>query len=287
MKCSGKPITENDCIVFLQWALPTLNMRWAGFRRVHGQVCKRLKQRITSLGLDGVDIYRQYLYNHPQEWQALDQLCRVTVTRFNRDKVVFQQLADNVLPNIIIPALSKEIPVVRVWSAGCASGEEPYTLKLYWKYKLAARFPGVELKILATDVNEYLLRRAKDACYRYSSIKRLPEAWREQAFVEKDSQYCLDSGYQQGVDFRFHDIRKPLQEESFHIILCRNLAFTYFDDGLRQKVLSFLYDVLRPGGFLVLGAHESLGDHAVGFSVYSKTLGIYQKQKAGFANEKI
>ncbi|MDH5217974.1 MAG: chemotaxis protein CheR, partial [Gammaproteobacteria bacterium] len=243
------------------------------------------KQRITTLGLDGVEIYRQYLHDYPKEWQILDQLCRVTVTRFNRDKVVFQRLVEKILPDIIIPALNNNFSVIRVWSAGCASGEEPYTLKLYWEYELAVRFPAIKLNILATDVNKYLLQRAKHACYQYSSIKRLPEEWRERSFIENGNQYCLNPDYQQGIDFRFHDIREPLQEESFHIILCRNLAFTYFDEILRQKVLLFLYDVLRPDGFLILGAHEHLGDHPAGFSVYSKTLGIYQKQKADFSSK--
>ena len=253
-------------------------MRWAGFRRVHGQVCKRLKRRLVVLGLEGVDAYRQYLQDHPQEWQDLDRICCVTVTRFNRDKVVFQRLADKILPEFIVPALSKDSPTIRIWSVGCASGEEPYTLKLYWEYELAATFPDVELKILATDVNEYLLERARMACYQFGSIKRVPPDWREDAFVEKNNQYYLDPYYQQGVEFRCHDVRQALLEEPFHIILCRNLACTYYDDALKQKVLLSLYDLLRPNGFLVLGAHESLGENTPGFSAYSKTLGIYQKQ---------
>ena len=79
---------DDRCVGFLQWLLPQLHMRWQGFRKVRTQVCKRIQRRISELELTDVDAYRQYLLTHADEWRILDHSCRVTVSRFYRDKVV-------------------------------------------------------------------------------------------------------------------------------------------------------------------------------------------------------
>src|SRR5919106_6038837 len=97
-----------QCVAFLQWALPRMGRRWAGYRKVRRQVCRRVRRRAQELGLDGFDAYREHLERHPEEWEALDGLTNVTISRFNRDRGVFEFLARAVGPG------------ARVWSAGCA-----------------------------------------------------------------------------------------------------------------------------------------------------------------------
>jgi hypothetical protein len=86
------------CIQFLQWALPRLRMRWPGFRKVRRQVCKRINRRIMELRLNDVESYRGYLQIHPDEWIYLDSLCRISISRFYRDKSVFDCIGDKVFP---------------------------------------------------------------------------------------------------------------------------------------------------------------------------------------------
>ena len=256
-------------------------MRWSGFRKVRGQVCKRLRQRLCTLEIDTLDDYRVYLQNHSQEWQQLDGICRVTISRFNRDIMMFRHISEQILPKLVQHVIATmQKPCIRVWSAGCASGEEPYTLNLIWQFEWARRFPQISMQIIATDVNESLLRRAHTACYPFCSIKRLPPEWRLRAFEQQDDLYCLTSRYQKNIDFRFHDVRDPLSIEPFHIILCRNLAFTYYDSDLQQCVIDTIHKNLHPGGFLVLGAHEQLKDTKKRFNIYSKPLSIYQRQSS-------
>ena len=119
---------DTECVRFLQWALPQLHMRWPGFRKVRKQVCKRLGRRLKELGLVDTDAYRQYLVQQPEEWLILDRLCRVVVTRFYRDKRVFETLVEEVLPELATTALAAGDKTLRCWSIGSASGEEPYTL---------------------------------------------------------------------------------------------------------------------------------------------------------------
>jgi chemotaxis protein methyltransferase CheR len=89
---------HDDCVGFLQWALPRLRLRWPGFRRVRRQVCQRLGRRLRELGLGELQAYQLYLGNHPAEWQVLDGLCRITISRFYRDRTIFVALEREVLP---------------------------------------------------------------------------------------------------------------------------------------------------------------------------------------------
>jgi chemotaxis protein methyltransferase CheR len=271
-------MNDNDCVKLLQWALPQLGMQWPGFRKIRSRVCKRITRRICSLQLKTVSDYKQYLGNHPEEWQTLDELCRVTISRFYRDRMVFAFLEQEVLPALAAQALSRGEDELHIWSAGCASGEEAYTLSLLWSLCLHSRFPQMTMNILATDVDHKLLARAAQACYTYSSVKNLPLLWRNKAFEETDGKYCLNADYKRGVSFQYNDIRNDMPAGSFHLILCRNLAFTYFDQQLQSVTEERLLEKLKPAGILVIGIHEVLPDDDIsGFEAWSQRLGVYRK----------
>jgi len=93
-------MTDQDCVRFLQWALPQLQLRWPGFRRVRRQVCKRIDRRLRTLELADLAAYQEYLSHHSEEWRYLDALCRITISRFYRDREVFQRLERQVLPEL-------------------------------------------------------------------------------------------------------------------------------------------------------------------------------------------
>jgi chemotaxis protein methyltransferase CheR len=257
---------RDGCIAFLQWALPRLGMRWAGFRKVRGQVCKRIKRRIEELRLSGCDEYRVVLEAEPHEWRVLDSFCRVTISRFYRDRGVFQLIGDRLLPELAITvgqrARAAGAPhrdrVLRCWSAGCASGEEPYTLAILWQLHHPERLPGIRLDVIATDADEALLQRARTACYPASTLRELPAEWVEIAFEPRDGELCLRPPFREGVHLSQQDIRFAMPAGPFHLLLCRNLVFTYFEPALQARLLSAILEKLLPGGFLVLGAHEEL-----------------------------
>jgi len=270
-------VKDADCVRFLQWFLPQNHMRWPGFRKVRSQVCKRIAKRLEQLQIHNVEAYQGYLLQQPQEWFNLDKLCRVSISRFYRDKLVFTQLAQQVLPELAARAQATEDKTVRVWSIGCGSGEEPYTLVILWQHLLAQNFPAIQLHVLATEVDPHLLERCRHACYPASTIKNMPEALRTVAFSRTDYQYCLKPAYKNTIEFEQQDIRKTMPEEQFNLILCRNLVFTYFDLELQQKLLNELHSHLFPNGWLVLGVHEQLPENTCGFSAVSLRFGFYQK----------
>lgn len=268
---------DNECVDFLQWALPHLHMRWPGFRRVRGQVCKRVAKRIDQLGLQDAASYRRRLAEHPEEWNRLDELCRVTVTRFYRDRSLYEILGREVLPQLAGEAQTGD-KVLRCWSIGCASGEEPYTLSILWREQLTDEFPDVRLELLATDADARLIERAHRACYAYSVLKNLPEDLRGSAFTQNDTEYCLRQPYRTTVTFLQQDIRHTLPEGPFQLVLCRNLVFTYFDEPLQSEILQQLHARLLPGGWLVLGVHEKPPPMQRGFLIVSERLGLYRKR---------
>lgn len=246
-----------DCVAFLQWALVRLGFRWAGFAKVRGQVCKRVRRRMRDLGLDDFGAYRAYLDANDGEWACLDSLCRVTISRFYRDRRVFDDLASVVLP-VLVPTAAMAGRPLRAWSAGCASGEEPYSLTLIWYFRLAERWPEVVFDIVATDSDAALLDRARTGCYGAGSVGELPGEWKADGFRRVGDAWCLRDAVKEGVTWQCRDLRATAPDGPFDLVLCRNLAFTYFADDGQRAVASRIAGVLRPGGALVLGAHETL-----------------------------
>ena len=110
----------DDCTSFLQWCLPRLQLRWAGFRKVRGTVCRRLHRRIRDLQLNGFPAYRAYLEAYPEEWRHIETCCRIPISRFYRDRAVFDSLGDRVMPALAQGAVDRDEDVISIWSAGCA-----------------------------------------------------------------------------------------------------------------------------------------------------------------------
>ena len=268
---------NEQCVQFLQWALPQLNMRWPGYRKVRNQVCKRVDRRLRDLNLKGVDEYQAYLQQHADEWVQLDALCHITISRFYRDKGIFAALGNDVLPSLAHRTSERGDTTLRIWSAGCGSGEEPYTLAILWDLELQTRFPGLSIEIVATDVDPNMTRRAHDACYEFGSLKDLPESWRDQAFARTDDAFCLKPKHKHDVEFLEQDLRYARPEGLFDLVLCRNLAFTYFDDALQLDVLRRIIGTMHEGAALVIGVHEKLPEGAEGLSTWLDKQRIYQK----------
>lgn len=251
---------DAEGVEFLRWVLPRMGFAWSGFRNVRGQVLKRVLRRARALGLDDLQSYRAYIEEHPGEQARLEPLCRVTISRFFRDRGIFEELRDTVLPRLAEAARERGAEAVRCCAIGCASGEEPYTLALI------DHFTSLELPldILAFDADAQLLERARRATYARATLRELPADWIESAFdVLENGMLQLAPELCVRVRFEQLDIRRdPLPSGPFDVVFCRNLAFTYFDDDGRRRMLDAISERLVPGGALVLGSHEALPSDA-------------------------
>jgi chemotaxis protein methyltransferase CheR len=221
-------------------------------------VCKRVDRRRRALGLATLAAYRDYLGANPDEWASLRALCSIPISRFYRDQGVFDALEHAVLPALAGAAAERPGRTLNCWSAGCASGEEPYTLAILWRLRLAERHPGLAFRVLATDVDEGLLGRAAIACYSWSSLREVPAEWREQGFERRDGTHCVRQRFRTMVAFARQDLREEVPDERFDLVLCRNVALTYFEPELQRRVVRRIAGALHVGGALVVGIHESL-----------------------------
>ena len=267
---------DRDCTAFLQWALPQRDLRWRGFRKVRRQVCKRLKRRIRELGLGDLAAYRSRLEADLAEWRAFDEYCHITISRFFRDRGVFEVLRTHVLPDIAA-RIARERRVAHIWSAGCASGEEPYTLKIIWDCEVTLSFADARASIVATDVDEAVLARARQGCFEPTSLRELPPNFVEQAFDRVGPLHCIKTQYREGVEFLHQDLRKESPGLLFDLILCRNVAFTYFAAPLQRQALARIIGRLAPHGYLAIGAHERLPNVQPSLTQLSGAPGILQR----------
>lgn len=274
---SGKVVTDRECVEFLQWALPELGLRWPGFRKVRRQVHKRIVRRLNELGFTQISEYREYLRTNSGEWSVLDGFTRISISRFYRDRNVFDHLRDVLLPDAVRASQVRGDGQLRIWSAGCASGEEPYTIAMIWTNCVQPDFPGLSLNLVATDADEHMLERARRASYPLSSIKDVPADWKDEFFQASGDEYVIPQKLRCHVEFRHQDIRVQVPAESFDIVLCRNLVFTYFDEPGQRRMVERLADQLVSGGCLVIGKHEVLPTGTRGLSPHLPRLGVYRR----------
>ena len=272
------PLTMRDtsCVEFLKWSLPRLGLAWPGFRRVHRQVCKRVGRRLRELHLADSRAYRNYLESNSAEWEHLATFCRIPISRFFRDRAVFDCLAQKVLPALAESAAAQGATALGCWSAGCAAGEEPYSLNILWHCAVSAHFPTLSFNILATDVDEHQLKRARAGLYRGSSLREVPQEWSETAFQREGQLYRLRDSFRSGVTFECHDLLQSIPPGPFDVVLCRNVVFTYFSDDRRRALLPRLCGALKPGGALVIGIREHLPADIGDLIPWFPELGIFR-----------
>jgi len=265
---------------FLREAATLFGLQWRLFQR--RGIKRKVEHRIFQIGLSNYEGYLIKVRSDPAELNHLSKILTVTISRFFRDSEVFNTIGTSIIPVIINNRGEGDF---KIWSIGCASGEEPYTLSLVWKEKFEKICLRIPLSILATDINENLLARAKDGRYKKSSLKEAPQDILGSYFKMDNEFYILDKAIRESVEFRRHDI---IHEEPFSgmdMVFCRNLAFTYFSKGSQIDVLKKIATSLKEEGYLVIGKDESLPlTYPTLFVQVFSTEKIYQKFKVNYTS---
>jgi chemotaxis protein methyltransferase CheR len=238
---------------FIKEAASLLDLQWRRFKR--GGIKRKVERRIVELGLPTFEDYLLKIKKDPEEKSHLSQILTVTITRFFRDKKVFDVLENSILPSMVE---HKGAGDVKVWSIGCANGEEPYSLSMLWKERFGKNIPQIRLTLLATDINENLLKRAREGRYKKSSLKEVPEEILQRFFKIDNGFYILDRSVRESVEFKKHDIIHEKPFSGMDILFCRNLAFTYFLKECQIDLLKEIAASLKENGYLIIGREESL-----------------------------
>jgi chemotaxis protein methyltransferase CheR len=204
---------------------------------------------METAGIHEFHRYLDLVRRDPGELEVLRSILVVTISRFFRNANVFHFLSREIFPRLA----EKTRPVA--WSAGCASGEEPYSVRIAWE-EMPADKPV--LALFATDVDPVSLERAEAGSYPESSLRELPAALRGKYFRREGNSYRICEAVRRSVRFRNLDLLRDPPPGRFDLILCRNAVFTYFRPEMRLAVAGTFAAALREGGYLVIGRTESL-----------------------------
>ena len=232
---------------FLSEALPPIGLSPSAYRRRN--IKRRIIRRMESAGIHEFHRYLDLVRRDPEELEALRSILVVTISRFFRNAKLFHFMSREILPHLA----GKNRPVA--WSAGCASGDEPYSVRMAWE-EMPGEKPG--LALFATDVDPVSLVRAEAGSYPESSLRELPDAFRRKYFRREGNSYRICEGVRRSVQFRRLDLLRDPPPGRFDLILCRNAAFTYFDPEKRLAVAGTFAAALQESGYLVIGRTESL-----------------------------
>lgn len=225
---------------------------WRGFRKVRKGVVKRIRKHMASLNCNSISEYIDTLESRPIEEEILQSHLRITISRFNRDRQLWDYLADHALPRLL-----QQTDKLKIWSAGCSCGEEVYSLKILWHMHFSS-YPAIS--ILATDANPNCLERAQAGIYQKSSLREISEDIVSNCFIQSKSQneYAILPLFQENIIWQQHNFLSLPPDEKFHVIFLRNNLLTYYNSTLQFAALSNILRSLSPGGYLVTGSHEIL-----------------------------
>ncbi len=254
---------------FLKAACPPLDLEWRKYRRRGAR--HRVDERLRKLGLSDYAAYLDYLRGNPEEEALLPDRMRVTVSRFFRERDRWEILAAAVLPVLLKEGLSDR--PLRLWSAGCCGGEEPYSLAMLWQES----FPGREVEILASDIDEASLVRARRAVYDHGSLREVSKELRQKWFQREGVRWRLAEEIRDRVRFFGHNLMTDPPPEGLDLVCCRYLAFTYYRGARRLEAARRLRQALRPGGALMIARKEELGVAAELFIPWPEAPGVFRK----------
>ncbi|MDR3361289.1 MAG: protein-glutamate O-methyltransferase CheR [Desulfovibrio sp.] len=223
----------------------------------------RLSIRIKDLNLKSYNEYYNYLRfdeNRRNELTKLFEVVTTNETSFFRNPPqldVFQQI---VLTGILDQLRKKGSKRLRIWSAGCSSGEEPYTLAIILHEVLKSEISTWDIKITANDLSEAVLASAKRGVYSDYALRTTPPEIIAKYFTQDGNLYKINSGPKNLISFgqiNLNDKEQCRRVEKSQIVFCRNVII-YFDDDMKRRVINAFYDNLEPGGALLIGHSESL-----------------------------
>ena len=216
---------------------------------------RRIDKRVVSLGIDSYADYLAHLEANQDEFVDLFDTILINVTSFFRDPAAWEYLAAEIVPRILESRPAPE--PIRVWSAGCASGEEAYTVAVLLAEALDELDFRARVKIYATDVDEQALVQARHGAYARKDVEAVPEPLQDRYFELQDGRYVFRSDVRRAVIFGRHDLVRDPPISRVDLLIARN-TLMYFNPELQARILGSFHFALSDGGFLFLGKSEML-----------------------------
>jgi two-component system, chemotaxis family, CheB/CheR fusion protein len=230
---------------------------FTGYKRA--SLARRVQRQMQIYKIEHYKDYLDYLEVHPEEFSLLFNTILINVTAFFRDMSAWNYLQTETLSHLLDekPAQSP----IRIWSAGCASGEEAYTLAMIFAHRLGIESFRQRVKIYATDVDEEALQQARQSIFSAKDLKSVPEEFQTQFFEPSGDKYIFHPELRRSVIFGRHDLLQDAPISRLDLLVCRN-TLMYFNAETQAKLLKRLHFALNSAGVLFLGKAEMLLTHA-------------------------
>jgi chemotaxis protein methyltransferase CheR len=239
---------------------------------------RRLDLRIKATNSKSYSDYLRYLRANPEENEQLMNQVTINYTTFFRDSAVYAYLKNTLFPELL------SAKVLRVWSAGCASGEEPYSLAILLSDLFRSTGKNVQVTIYASDIDKDALDKAIKGEYAKNQLQGLTEEQVNRYFSVVGDKYIVKDQLKRMIHFSIHDLMKPFSHKCLDLILCRNVMI-YFAKESQQSVHMLFYEALREGGYMVTGNTEILsGEPAKKFQCIDVRTRVYRKPKQSLFN---
>lgn len=237
-------------------------------------ILRRIVRRMAVTHVRTIGEYADYLKMYPEEVGELVKAFLINVTQFFRDKEAYNYLQEEILPALIINARSRD-RVLRFWAAGCATGEEPYSLAMLLADMLGAELTGWSVKIFATDLDEAAINFARRGIYSENLLKGVSQEYRERFFERVDQGYRISKTLRQMVIFGQQDLSRSAPFPRIDMVMCRNVLI-YFTSDLQDYVLNQFAFSLNAGGYLFLGKAETVRPAQQHYELINKHWKVYR-----------
>ncbi|MFV9510684.1 CheR family methyltransferase [Tepidibacillus sp. LV47] len=212
---------------------------------------QQMKRRLNSLRMKrGFSNFREYFKAiETDETLYLELLDRITinVSEFFRNRPRWKVLEEKILPYLL------QTKTLKAWSAACSTGEEPYTLAMI----INKKYPSTRLDLLATDIDEGALRKAKEGIYHERSIQEVPKEYIHTYFTVNQDLYYISDRIKNQVKFKKHNLLSDSFDDNYDLIICRNVMI-YFTEEAKHQLYQKFSDSLRSGGILFVGSTEQI-----------------------------
>ena len=250
----------------------TRGFDFTGYKR--SSLMRRVDRRMAQVGITSYADYLDHLELHGDEFTALFNTILINVTGFFRDMEAWEHLRDEVLPGLL--AARRPTEPLRVWSAGCASGEEAYTLAMVLAELLGPAEFRDRVKIYATDVDEDALAHARQGSYSEREVRGIPSELLDRYFEQLGGRYVFRKDLRRSVIFGRNDLVQDAPISRVDLLVCRN-TLMYFTADTQARVLARFHFALAPNGVLLLGKAEMLLSHGGFFTPVELRRRIFQK----------
>ena len=239
-------------------------------------VVRRIQRRIKVSQTPSIESYVGLLKDDQEELRTLHSELLINVTRFFRDKKEFEYLKEAALPKIVDKAIAEGRTKIRIWVAGCSTGEEAFSIAICLQEYLDSKDLSLSFKIFATDVDREAIVFAAKGCYPKSIVSDIETRLAEKYFVEKDDSYEVRSKLRRSIIFSHHNVTQDPPFTKIDLTSCRNMLI-YFQTSLQAKVLALFHFSLEDKGILFLGKSESLGKLSGEFTLLNAAHRFFEK----------